>query len=75
MSMKITHNEINRAIEAMKAIVAKGQPFAKRNKDRRIRGVLRDMEIAQLQVITLQEIWIYVKMWLKGRFISGLINH
>ena len=45
--MDITHNEINNAISDMEFIVRKGQPFAKANKDRRIRAVLRLMRKEQ----------------------------
>lgn len=62
--MKITHNELNNAISEMEQILAKGQPFAKRNKEKRIREVLRKMRIEQSTDPTLKNIWFYFKMWM-----------
>jgi len=62
--MEITHNEINRAISEMDAIVSKGQPFAKRNKERQIRAVLREMRNTQTKPPVFKEVKFYTKMWL-----------
>lgn len=62
--MDITHNEINNAILTMETLVAKGQPFAKHNKDRRIRAILRDMRKKQAIPATLKDIYFYIKFWL-----------
>ena len=66
--MEIIHNEINNLINAMQLIVAKGQPFAKRNKERRIRAVLRDMWKTQETPPTVHDILFYVKMWIKSKW-------
>lgn len=63
--MQITHNKINNAISTMESIVAKGQPFAKANKDKRIRAVLRDMQADQAIRPKLKEVWFYFRMWLR----------
>ena len=65
--MNITHNQINNAILTMEAIVSKGQPFAKHNKDRRIRAVLRDMRKSQGTPPMLRDVWFYVKMWVVSK--------
>lgn len=65
--MDITHNAINNAILDMEVIVAKGQPFAKANKDRRIRAVLREMRKQQHIPPALKDLWIYLKMWLVAK--------
>jgi len=65
--MYITHNDFNAAIADMEDIVRKGQPFAKRNKDRRIRTILRDMRMKQLKPIIFKEVWFYFKFWLIGK--------
>jgi len=62
--MKITHNKINDAISDMESLVSKGQPFAKRNKERKIRAVLRNMKSEQSKII-LKDIWCYIKLWIK----------
>lgn len=62
--MFTTHNKIDKAIEAMEEVVAKGQPFAKANKDRRIREILRWMRIEQERPVLLKEVWFYFKRWL-----------
>ena len=61
--MDITHNEINNAISGMEFIVRKGQPFAKANKDRRIRAVLRLMRKEQGTAPTARDIGTYIKIW------------
>jgi len=66
--MLTTHNKIDRAIEAMEEIVAKGQPFAKANKDRRIREILWWLRVEQKRPIILKEVWFYFWMWLKSKF-------
>ena len=63
--MEITHNKINGSIRGMESIVSKGQPFAKRNKDKRIRAVLREMRVDQTTIPTLKEVWFYFRMWLR----------
>jgi len=63
--MLTTHNKIDRAIEAMEEIVAKGQPFAKANKDRRIREVLWWLRVEQKRPIIFKEVWFYFWMWIK----------
>ena len=61
--MDITHNKINSAISEMENVVSKGQPFAKANKERHIRAVLRTMLSEQLKPPTIKEIWFYFRMW------------
>jgi len=63
--MKLTHNKINNAIFEMETVVSKGQPFASRNKDRRIRSVLRGMRAEQCKPPTFKDIWFYFKLWAK----------
>ena len=69
--MLTTHNKIDRAREAMEEIVAKGQPFAKANKDRRIREILWWLRVEQKRPIILKEVWFYFWMWLKSKFKSS----
>ena len=64
--MDITHNNINELISTITRVVSKGQPFASRNKDRRIRGLLRDVEYNQSMPPSLKEVWFYFKMWIIG---------
>ena len=68
--MEITHNNLNGAIDSMNLIVAKGQPFAKRNKDRRIRSTLRQMGAEQAKPITFKEVWFYFRLWIKGKCLN-----
>jgi len=65
--MDITHNQINNAILVMENIVAKGQPGAKYNKNRRIRVVLRDMRDNQAMPPTLKDVWYYLRFWVKNK--------
>ena len=65
--MKITHNNLNDAISEMEQIVAKGQRFAKWNKDRRIRAVLRKMRAEQAKGPAFRHLWFYFKMWVGVR--------
>lgn len=69
--MDITHNEINNAILNMELLVAKGQPFAKANKERQIRAVLRDMRKQQGISPTVRDIWAYIKIWVISK-LKGL---
>lgn len=64
----IIHNQISDNIFELENIVAKGQPFAKRNKERHIRAVLRDMRKNQEIPPTVRDLFFYVKMWLKSKF-------
>ena len=64
--MDITHNQINASIAEMERISAKGQPYAKRNKERRVRAVLRDMRSKQLMAPRLLDILVYIKIWLRA---------
>lgn len=68
--MELTHNKINNAISFIEGVVAKGQPFAKRNKERRIRAALGWMRKEQEDPITLAEVWFYFVRWLKYRILS-----
>ena len=72
--MDITHNQINASIAEMEHISAKGQPYAKRNKERRVRAVLRQMREDQRQVPFLKEVWFYFWLWLRRQMtITNLI--
>ena len=64
--MEITHNEINGLISKMEHIVSKGQPFAKRNKNRAIRAVLKDMKSTQTSSPTIKEVWFYFFKWMRN---------
>ena len=70
--MEIIHNDLNQAILSMVTIVAKGQPFAKRNKERRIRATLKDMRERQTLAPQLKDVWFYFKLWLKAKYIQCL---
>jgi len=63
--MNLIHNRINDLILNMENIVAKGVPFAKRNKDRRIRATLKDMRIVQSKPPLFKDFWFYFKQRLK----------
>ena len=69
--MLTTHNKIDKAIAAMEEMVDKGQPWAKANKDRRIRETLRWLRIEQKRPIILKKVWFYFQMWLKNKFRSS----
>lgn len=62
--MEITHNKLNNYILEMEQVVAKGQPFAKRNKERRVRQVLRQMRVEQDSQISFSDVIFYFFMWL-----------
>lgn len=62
--MEPIHNKLNNSVQTMGAIVQKGVPFAKRNKDRRIRAVLREMKLKQLEPPKFEDVWFYFKVWL-----------
>lgn len=66
--MIITHNRINDGIRLMLDILGKGQPFASRNKERRIRLVLWGMIKQQNKPILFKEVWFYFWRWLKSKF-------
>lgn len=70
--MLTTHNKIDKAIEAMEERVAEGQPFAKANKDRRIRETLRWLRIEQARPIIFKEVWCYFRMWLRLKVIKKI---
>ena len=63
--MIITHNEINRYITELGAVVSKGSLGAKHNKHRRIRQILRDMVETQSQRPTFREIWGYFLIFIR----------
>lgn len=63
--MDITHNQINASIAEMERIRAKGQPYAKANKERQVRAVLRKMRVDQAKTILFGEVWGYFKQWVK----------
>ena len=62
--MEATHNNLNDAIAEMERITDKGQPFAKRNKVRQIRAVLRDMRMEQRRPPVLKDAWAYFVLWM-----------
>ncbi len=62
--MELIHDKLNHSVETLKSIVRKGVPFAKRDKDRRIRAVLRDMELKQVEPPKFKDVWFYFKSWL-----------
>lgn len=67
--MEITHNNLNSSIAEMGIVVSKGQPFAKRNKERRIRAILRTMwEKQDKPPTTFKNVWFYFKLWIKEKF-------
>lgn len=66
--MDITHNQINASIAEMERIASKGQPYAKRNKEKQVRAVLREMREKQGQPPLFKDVWCYFKMRLKRRF-------
>ncbi len=70
--MKITHNKINAAISEMEQVVVKGQRFAKRNKEKRIRHVLRVMRLEQEKPPTLKDLWFYFKVWVRSKYVGHL---
>ena len=65
--MRITHNKLNEVIEKLRGVTKKGQPWAKLNKERLIRGFIREMEREQAKGITLKELLFYLQMWLKQK--------
>ena len=65
--MDTTHNHFNYSIDAIEKIVSKGQPFAKANKDRKIRNILRDMRAKQKIPPSFKEVLFYFKEWLLQR--------
>jgi len=79
--VKITHNNLNDAISEMEDAVKKGQMFAKRNKDRRIRYILRVMRAEQAKAPAFRDVWYYFKIWLtmwltiKARQVEDYFNH
>ena len=68
--MEITHNKLNNANSLMEGIVAKGQPFAKRNKDRRLRATLGWMKKTQEDPITFSEVWFYFRLWITSTLLK-----
>jgi hypothetical protein len=73
MKMKLIHNDINTSISEMENIVRKGVPFAKRNKDRRIRKVLRDMRSRQTVPPQFKDIRFYFKIWITN-YIKSILK-
>ncbi len=65
--MEIIHNNLNGSIGEMEQVVSKGQPFAKRNKERRIRAILRTMWEEQHKPPTFDNVWFYFKLWAKEK--------
>ena len=66
--MIITHNKLNATIEKLTGVTKKGQPWAKKNKERIIRGFIREMERDQKKPPALKEVLFYFWMWLKSKF-------
>lgn len=66
--MLLIHNQLNQNIAELGRVVAKGQPLAKHNKDRRIRKVLWDMRASQETPPTMRDLWFYWKMWVRSKF-------
>ena len=64
----ITHNKLNATIEKLTGVTKKGQPWAKKNKERIIRGFIREMERDQKKPPTLKEVLFYFWMWLTSKF-------
>lgn len=64
----ITHNKLNETIEKLTGVTKKGQPWAKKNKERIIRGFIREMRRDQAKDIVLKEVFFYFWMWLKSKF-------
>ena len=73
--MNTTHNRINQAIAEMERITAKGQPFAKINKDREIRSVLRDMRTEQRRSPTIKDVLFYFRLWLATKIEENMIKY
>jgi len=73
--MRITHNRLNEVIEKLTGVTKKGQPWAKKNKERIIRGFIREMMREQKKPPTLIEIGFYLWMWIKWQIwkIIGLV--
>ena len=65
--MELTHNKLNELVGTMEQVVSKGVPFAKRNKDRRIRATLRAMRREQETPLQFKDIWFCFKQWLTNR--------
>ena len=64
--MDLIHNSLNDSIWNMEQVVNKGQPFAKRNKDRRIREILRTMRAEQDKPPLFNNVWFYFKLWARA---------
>jgi len=66
--MIVTHNKLNETIEKLTGVTKKGQPWAKKNKERIIRGFIREMRRDQKKPPTLKEVLFYFWMWIKSKF-------
>ena len=64
--MKVTHNKLNEVIGKLTRLTKKGQPWAKKHKERMIRSYIREMERNQAKTIKLKEVLFYFWVWLKG---------
>jgi len=56
----------SKTLDNIEKIVVKGQPFAKRNKERKIRAELRDLRILESNVL-FADVWDIFKAWVVKR--------
>lgn len=68
--MIITHNNLNRDLERLMEITEKGQPWAKKHKERMIRYTIRKMIREQEGPITLVEVGFYLWKWIKDNILG-----
>ena len=65
--MMITHNKLNATIEKLTGVTKKGQPWAKKHKERIIRSLIREMKRDQAKPPTLKEVLFYFWLWIKSK--------
>ena len=56
----------SKTLDNIEKIIVKGQPFAKRNKERKIRAELRDLRILESNVL-FADVWDIFKAWVVKR--------
>ena len=69
--MDLIHKRLNNLVGDMEQVVRKGVPFAKRNKDRRVRAILRSMRAKQAEPPKFADVWFYFRSWLTAKVWKG----
>ena len=57
----------SKTLDNIEKIVVKGQPFAKRNKERKIRAELRGLRMLESNLL-FSDVWDMFKAWIVQRF-------